>query len=161
MKIIYTTAFALLIAILLPACQQELHFPEVKPESRLTIEADGITYNLKVDFQQAQVGDIAQVKLTATSPEYVISLISVSDTHINGVGEYYLECCNNDVFEYLTGSRTHWEGDHIGSSRQTGYVKITRMDEAGYAGTFALSAKDGAGRNANKKDFKGTFEIYY
>ncbi len=161
MKIFYTIAFALLFALLFSACQQELHFPEIKPESKFTIVADGITYNLKVDFQQAQLGDTAHINLTAGSPDYVISLTSLSGVHTNGIGDYYLKCCNNDVFEYISGTRKHWEGDHIGSSRQTGFIKITQMDENGYAGTYVLSTKDGSGRNAARKEFTGTFEIYY
>lgn len=161
MKIIYTIALVAFIASFLSACQQELHFPEVKPENKFTVLADGTLYNLKVDFEKVQLGETAQVNLSASAPEYVVTLVSKSDSHLNGVGDYILSCCNNDVFEFISGTRKHWEGDHIGSSRQTGFVKITRMDDKGYAGTYLVSTKDGSGRNAAKKDFTGTFEIFY
>ena len=161
MKIIYTIALAAFIALFLSACQQELHFPEEKPKNKFTVLADGVNYNLNIDFENVQLGETAHVKLTASSEAYVVTLVSKADIHQNGVGEYILSCCNNDVFEFVSGTRKHWEGDHIGSTRQTGFVKITRMDEKGYAGTYAISAKDGSGRNAAIKEFTGTFEIYY
>ena len=161
MKIFYTIALVAFLASFFSACQQELHFPEVKPDNKFTVLADGTIYNLKVDFEKVQLGESAQINLTASSPDYVVTLVSKSDTHLNGVGDYFLSCCNNDVFELISGTRKHWEGDHIGSLRQTGFVKITRMDNKGYAGTYSISAKDGSGRNAAKKDFTGTFEIFY
>ena len=161
MKIFYTIALVAFLASIFSACQQELHFPEVKPENKFTVLADGVVYNMKVDFEKVQIGETAQVNLTASSPEYVVTLVSKSESHVNGVGDYILSCCNNDVFEFTSGTRKHWEGDHIGSSRQSGFVKITRMDEKGYAGTYSISAKDGSGRDAARKDFTGTFEIFY
>jgi len=161
MKIFYTIAFVALFTAILPSCQQELHFPETKPENKFTVTADEITYNLKVDLEKVQLGSMAQVKINASSPEYVVTISSSSDEHTNGVGEYYLSCCTNDVFEYTNGTRKHWEGDHIGSTRQEGFLKITRRDEKGYAGTYSISAKDGTGRNAPRKIFTGTFEIFY
>lgn len=161
MKILYTVALVAILASFFSACQQELHFPEVKPENKFTVLADGVNYDLKVDFEKVVLGETAQVNLTASSPAYVVTLVSKSETHTNGVGDYILSCCNNDVFEFVTGTRKHWEGDHIGSSRQTGFVKITRMDNKGYAGTYFISAKDGSGRDAARKDFTGTFEIFY
>jgi hypothetical protein len=157
-------AIAALCVFTLFACKKDKdgkkeEKPLVNPASTFTVEADGQTYNMKVIAINVQAGDTAQLILKGDSPEYVVTLNSKSIDHNNGVGDYYLYCCNNDVFEYGNG-RKHWEGDHTGG-RQEGFVKITRMDATGYAGTYSISTKDGSNRDAQTKTFTGAFNIIY
>ncbi len=152
-----------LITISFSACKKDKNGKEekplVNPASTFTVDADGKTYNMKVIAINVQAGDTAQLILKGDSPEYVVTLNAKSIDHNNGMGDYYLFCCNNDVFEYGNG-RKHWEGDHVGS-RQEGFVKITRMDATGYTGTYSISTKDGTAASAQRKSFTGAFNIIY
>lgn len=154
---------AALCVFTLSACKKDKdgkeEKPLVNPASTFTVDADGKTYNMKVIAINVQAGDTAQLILKGDSPEYVVTLNSKSPDHVNGVGDYYLFCCNNDVFEYGNG-RKHWEGDHTGS-KQDGFVKITRMDATGYTGTYSISTKDGTSASAQRKTFTGSFNIIY
>ncbi len=133
----------------------------MNPASTFTVDADGKTYNLKVIAINVQTADTAQIILKGESPEYVVTLNSKSIDHNKGVGDYFLFCCNNDVFDKTVSPRKHWEGDHTGNRRQEGFVKISRMDATGYAGTYSISTKDSTTASANKKTFSGAFNIIY
>lgn len=162
MKQFYTlTLVATLLALLLVSCQKELHFPEVPPTTQFTLTKDGVTYNLKVDAQSVVLKDTVIMKIGASSPEISISLNMRSTTHKDGVGDYYLWCCTNDVWDRTAGPQKHWEIDHIGNNRQGGSVTITRMDESGYEGTYVAYGNDYAVSRTAKKEFKGTFVIVY
>lgn len=162
MKQLYTLAFtACLAMILLISCQQELHFPEEKPTSKFTVVVEGKTYNLNIDYQTTRMGDTSQVDIAASSPDFVVTLNSRSDQHNSGVGEYFLWCCRNDVFDLTSGTRKHWETEHIGNIKQKGSVTITKMNAQGYEGTYILHAKDGTPANANRRTYTGTFTIIY
>lgn len=154
------TLVATLLALLLLSCQKELHFPEVPPTSKFTLTKDGVTYNLKVDAQTFILKDTPQLKIGASSPEISISLNMRSPKHKDGIGDYSLWCCSNDVWDRTAGAQKHWEIDQRGTS-QDGTLKITKMDSKGYEGIFSVFAKDHAVSRTAKKEFKGTFVIVY
>lgn len=167
MKKFSTLALGLLLTVLFISCKKNNddsrgEKPVVNPASKFSVLADGKPYDLKVDALNLKMGDTAKLFLAASSANFKVILNAASTTHINGVGDYYLACCTNDVFEFLSdGTRKHWEVDHIGQIKQEGSIKITRMDEKGYAGSFSLKAKDGTSSSAIQKEFSGSFDIIY
>lgn len=163
-KLRYGIMLAALGTTLFMGCKKDKNGKEekplVNPASTFTVNADGKTYNMKVIAINVQTGDTAQIILKGESPEYVVTLNSKSINHNKGVGDYFLFCCNNDVFDKTVSPRKHWEGDHIGS-RQEGFVKVTRMDATGYAGTYSIDTKDGTPADALRKTYTGSFNIIY
>ena len=159
MKNFYPLTLLITVFFAFSSCQQELHFPEPEPTSEFTVVMDGIRYDLGVQKQVTYTGDSAHVEILAFSPEISVRLISKSDQHTNGVGEYFLFCCSNDVFERTTGTQFHYETDRAGLGKQKGFVKVVRWDEKVVEGTYSMIGKVGTDRNAPRKEFTGTFKL--
>lgn len=159
MKQFYTlTVLVCLLTTLLFSCQKELYFPEPEPTSKFTVVIDGVTYDLQVGEQTTHLSDTAHVNITAISPMATVRLIAKTDKHESGVGDYFLWCCSNDVFERTTGTQIHYEIRRSGRGKQDGQVKITKMNNKGYEGTYSLNGKQ---TNGTVKQFTGEFSIVY
>ena len=158
MKKIYSLALAITLFLTFSACQQELHFPEPEPVSQLTVLVDGVQYTLTVKEKLSyNAGDTAHVELLATSPEISVRLVAKSPQHSNGVGEYFLWCCNNDVFDRTTGTQQHFETNRASGNKQQGFVKISKWDDKSIEGSFSMTGKVGTSNTAPQKTFTGSF----
>ena len=159
--------FAFLI-IVIASCKKEKveegetsEFPPPNPSSTLSLTVDSKTYNLKVIGQSFTTGDTAKLRIDATAPELTLRLRADAAVHTSGIGDYYLACCSNDVFDRTKTVFKHWEIDHIGNGRQNGIVKITRIDSKGYEGTYTIFGNDYDVSRTAKKEFKGSFVMIY
>lgn len=160
--------FALAIVTLL-SCKKEkveagetTDLPAPNQSSTLTLTLDNQTYTLEVMGQSFNIGsdDTARLKIDAIAPEVTLRLRANSIQHTNGVGDYYLPCCSNDVYDKRTAVKKHWEIDQRGTT-QNSSVKITRMDAKGYEGTYKIYSNDSGTGDSGKKEFTGTFTIVY
>ena len=135
-------------------------FPAPNPSSFLTLQLNDKTYTLKVFGQSFSNGDTARVRIDAISPEMTVRLRAEAPTHTNGMGEYKLFCCSNDVYDKTTPVYKHWEIDQRGTTKES-IVKITKMDAKGYEGTFTLLSNSFNAGSSAPKEFKGTFTVIY
>lgn len=167
MKHLSTLVFAFLVSLLFLSCSKEKKETNtseekpVNPASTYAVTLDGKTYSLKVKSQNFKLGDTAHLKLTATAPEMTVIINAKSTQHENGVGNYWLACCSNDIYVRITETQKHWEIDHQNGGTQNGSVKITRMDSKGYEGTFTLIGNDYDISRTAKKEFTGSFVVIY
>ena len=160
MKKIYTLSIFVALFFTFSSCPRELHFPEPEPVSQLTVLVEGKPFNLTIKEKLSyNAGDTAHVDLLATSPEISVRLVAKSPQHTNGVGEYYLFCCNNDVFDRTTGTQYHYETNRASGGKQQGFVKITRWDDKVIEGSFSMTGKVGTSNTAPHKTFTGTFSL--
>lgn len=159
---------ALFLLVSLVSCKKDKteqgetsEYPAPNPSSSLTVTVDDKTYNLRILGQAFTVSDSAKLRIDATTPEMTLKLRADAGIHNAGLGEYFLVCCSNDVFDRRTSVQKHWEIDHIGNRMQNGTVKITRADSKGYEGTFTMYGNDYDVSQTAKKEFKGSFVIVY
>lgn len=167
MKRFSTFAFAFIMTLFYFSCTKEKNETEnsnetpVNPASTYSVTLDGKSYNLKVKSQNFTLGDTAHLKLTATAAEMTVLINAKSVMHINGVGEYWLACCSNDVYVRTGEVQKHWEIDHLEGGLQGGKVTISSMDAKGYEGTFTLIGNDYDVSRTAKKEFTGSFKVIY
>ena len=131
------------------------------PSSSLSVTVDNKTYNLRILGQSFKIGDSAKLNIDATAPEMTLKLRANAGVHNAGLGEYFLACCSNDIFDRRASVQKHWEIDHIGNRMQNGTVKITKSDSKGYEGTYTMYGNDYDISRTAKKEFKGSFVIVY
>ena len=134
--------------------------PPPNASSTLNVTFDNKTYNLKVMGQTFSLADTAKLKIDATAPEITLRLRANSAQHVGGVGNYFLPCCSNDIYDKTGEVNKHWEMDQRGTT-QDGFVKVTKIDAKGYEGTFTLYSNYSSGGISGKKEFKGSFVIVY
>ena len=134
--------------------------PPPNASSTLNVTFDNKTYNLKVMGQTFSLADTAKLKIDATAPEITLRLRANSAQHVGGVGNYFLHCCSNDIYDKTTNIKKHWMTDQRGTT-QDGIIEITRIDQKGYEGTFIIKGYDPLVSISLKKEFKGNFVIVY
>ena len=170
MKHVNFIAFVIALCVItLSSCKKEKveegetsEFPAPNPTSTLTLTVNSKTYNLKVIGQSFTTGgDTAKLRIDATAPEITLRLRADAALHTNGIADYYLACCSNDVFDKTSEVYKHWEIDHIGNRMQNGTVKITRADDKGYEGTYIIYGNDYDISRTAKREFKGSFVMVY
>lgn len=130
-----------------------------KPKGALSVTIDGKPFQSEANSMVQVFGDTAEVRIFAESPEVKVELHARSTTHTNGVGDYYLYCCNNDFWVRTSGKDVHYEGMRATNGLdQLGSVKITQNDGKSYEGTFVIT-----GRNSDSvaKQVSGAFKVYY
>ena len=157
MKLVPFFLFLPLVFIL--SCKKN-HDKEVpKPMGSLSVTIDGKPFKSEANSMVQVFSDTAEVRIFAESPEVKVELHARSTTHSNGVGDYYLYCCNNDFWVRTSGKDVHYEGMRaINGKDQLGSVQITQNDGKSYEGTFTLT-----GRNSDSvaKQVSGVFKVYY
>lgn len=167
MKHLSTFAITIFFTLLFISCTKEKNEkggteePPVNPASTYSVALDGKSYNLKVKSQNFKIGDTAHLKLTATAAEMTVIINAKSVAHVNGVGDYWLACCSNDIYARITEVQKHWEIDHLSTDLQGGRVQITKSDTKGYEGTFTLIGNDYEVSRTAKKEFTGSFKVLY
>src|SRR5436190_3492972 len=63
----------------------------------LVVNANGSTYRVPITIPLISYSGNAEVHLYASSSELDVQLQAKTYTHVSGVGDYFLWCCNNDI----------------------------------------------------------------
>lgn len=157
----------ILISLTFSSCKKDkveegetTQLPTPSPSSTLNLTLDNKTYTLKVIGQSFKLGDTTKLMIDATSAEFTVRIRANSVQHVSGVGQYYLPCCSNDFYDKTTSVPKHWEMDQRGTT-QDGVVTITKTDAKGYEGTYTLYSNDSSVSPSVKKEFKGSFVVFY
>lgn len=151
--------FLLLPLLFILSCKKNNDKEPEEPKGSLSVTIDGKPLKSEANSLVQIFGQTAEVRIFATSPEVKVELHARSTTHTNGVGDYYLYCCNNDFWVRFPDKDVHYEGVRADNGLdQLGFVKITHKDDKSYEGSFSVTGKNS---DSVAKQVTGTFKVYY
>lgn len=141
------------------SCKKNHDKEPEKPKGSLSVTIDGKPFQSEANSLVQIFGDTAEVRIFASSPEVKVELHARSTTHTNGLGDYYLYCCNNDFWVRTSAKDVHYEGMRAANGLdQLGSVTITHKDDKSYEGSFVITGKNS---DSVAKQVSGAFKVYY
>lgn len=155
----YVIIFLLLSFI---SCKREVpDMPETIEPNVLMLQKGDKFFRVPITAEALSYSGAGDLFIIAESPEIDMRIQARSYTHNLGAGNYFLNCCENEILEKFTGGQ-YFDGIDDGSVNNTpkekGSLTITNINLSGYWGRFTFIGQNAVGE---EKEFTGKFRVEY